>query len=50
MIEEDRQQQLNKQNQNEIETTEDDIELDENLERDGECKLCGSPRQISSKT
>ena len=49
MIEEDQQAQLNKQDQQDTETIEDDIERNEHLERDGECKLCGTEQKITSK-
>jgi hypothetical protein len=49
MIEEDQQEQLNKQDQKDIEPIEDEVERDEHLERDGECKLCGTHQKITSK-
>jgi len=45
MIEEDRQQS-NKEIPTEDDT--DDIDLSEQLERDGECKLCGCTQRITS--
>jgi hypothetical protein len=44
MIEEDRE----KINNGEVKNEDDDIDLSEQLERNGECKLCGCNRQISS--
>ena len=47
MIENDREKVDNDDKTEE--NLEDDIELNEKLERDGECKLCGSNQRITSK-
>lgn len=44
---EDHREQETKGNQ--VEEDEDDIDLAEKVERDGECKLCGSNQRITSK-
>lgn len=49
MIEDDRQKQLDKANQVEDDNVEDELDVGERLERDGECKLCGSEQKITSK-